>query len=242
LIVVAVLALVLAAGALVVQFVVPAKGDGASSAEVEALRAQVAAMKSGGTGLKVGFVNVDTAGKVFLDDVSDITQRLTAKQQELSDLNAKYAAGTIKQDAYQKQQLILTAEGLNASVSAQAAILDRMIAAQKFADIRTDLQTVRAQVDEFLNTGKNLEAAVKGGATSSTEIQLWVSQLQTATTKIEGIVSQAFAVKIQQAAQKVAIARGFDLILVQKNVAAYANPAVVTDITEFVKAEIADYL
>ncbi|MCX6101467.1 MAG: hypothetical protein NTV92_08670, partial [Candidatus Bipolaricaulota bacterium] len=57
LIVIAALALVLAAGALVTQFVLPSKADGASSADFDALRAQVAAIKSGGTGLKVGFVN-----------------------------------------------------------------------------------------------------------------------------------------------------------------------------------------
>lgn len=242
LIVVAVLALILAAGALVVQFVIPAKGGGTSSADIDALRAQVTAMKTGGTGLKVAFVNVETAGKVFTNAVSNIAQRVTAKQQEIKDLSAARAAGTIKEDAYQKQLLALNAEALNASISAYAAVLDRMIASQSFADLRADLQTVRVQVDTVLDTAKNLESAVKGGATSSTDIQLRMTQVQSTNTQIEGIVNQAYAVKIQQAAQKVAITRGFDLVLVQKNVVAYFNPATMTDITEFVKAEMADYL
>ncbi len=242
LIVIAALALVLAAGALVVQFVLPSKGNGASSADVEALRAQVAAMKSGGTGLKVGFVNVDTAFKVFLNAVSDISQRSTDKQQQIKDLQAAFSAGTVKQDAYQKQLNELNAELLDANVSVYAGVLDRMIASSDFADLRADLQRVRTQVQDVLDASKNLVSMVKGGAMSTTELQSRMTQVQTAYSQIEAIVNQACAVKIQQAAQKVAIPRGYDLVLLQKNVVLYFSPATVTDITEFVKTEIADYL
>ncbi len=242
LIVIAALALVLAAGALVVQFVLPVKGDGASSAEIEALRAQVAAMKSSGTGLKVGFVNVDTAFKVFLNAVADISQRSNDKRQEITDLATAYAAGTVKQDAYQKRSNELQVELLDANVMVYAGVLDRMIASQDFADLRTDLQKVRVQIQEVIDASKNLVSMVKGGAMSATELQTRQAQVQTAYSQIETIVNQACAVKIQQAAQKVAIPRGYDLVLLQKNVVLYFSPATVTDITEFVKSEIADYL
>ncbi len=242
LIVIAALALVLAAGALVVQFVLPSKGSGASSAEVDALRAQVAAIKSGGTGLKVGFVNVDTAFKVFLDAVSDISQRSTDKQQEIKDLQNALSAGTVKQDAFQKRLNELNAELLDANISVYAGVLDRMIASSSFADLRSDLQKVRVQVQTVLDSSKDLVSMVKGGAISATELQSRTAQVQSAYTQIEAIVNQACAVKIQQAAQKVAIPRGFDLVLLQKNVVLYFSPATVTDITEFVKTEIANYL
>jgi Skp family chaperone for outer membrane proteins len=242
LIVIAALALVLAAGALVVQFVLPSKGEGASISDVEALRAQVAAMKSGGTGLRVGFVNVDTAFKVFLTAVSDISQRSTDKQQQIKDLQTAFSAGTVKQDAYQKQLSELNAELLDANVSVYAGVLDRMIASSDFADLRSDLQKVRVQVQDVLDASKNLVSMVKGGAMSATELQSRMAQVQTAYSQIETVVNQACAVKIQQAAQKVAIPRGFDLVLLQKNVVLYFSPATVTDITEFVKTEIADYL
>jgi Skp family chaperone for outer membrane proteins len=199
-------------------------------------------MKSGGTGLRVGFVNVDTAFKVFLTAVSDISQRSTDKQQQIKDLQTAFSAGTVKQDAYQKQLSELNAELLDANVSVYAGVLDRMIASPDFADLRSDLQKVRVQVQDVLDASKNLVSMVKGGAMSATELQSRMAQVQTAYTQIETIVNQACAVKIQQAAQKVAIPRGFDLVLLQKNVVLYFSPATVTDITEFVKAEIADYL
>ncbi len=242
LIVIASLALVLAAGAIVLQVVLPSKGDGASAADLNALKAQVAAIKSGGTSLKIGFVNVETAGQVFVAAVSDLGKSVTDKQQEISNLGSARAAGTIKEDAYQKRLTELNAELLNLSVSAYAAVIDRMISSASFADIRTDLQSVRSQVDTVVAAAKNLELTVKAGATSATDIQAKMSQVQTAYSQIEAVVNQAYAVKIQQAAKKVAIAKGFDLILVQKNVVAYPNPGTITDITEFVKAEIANYL
>jgi Skp family chaperone for outer membrane proteins len=242
LIVIAALALVLAAGALVLQFVLPSKGNGASSADLDALRAQVAAVKSSGTGLKVAFVNVDTTFKVFLDAVSDISQVSTDKQQEIKDLQAALSAGTVKQDAYQKRLNELNAELLNANISVYAGVLDRMIASSSFADLRSDLQKVRVQVQTVLDSSKDLVSMVKGGAISAAELQARMTQTQTAYTQIEAIVNQACAVKIQQAAQKVAIPRGFDLVLLQKNVVLYSSPATVTDITEFVKTEIANYL
>jgi Skp family chaperone for outer membrane proteins len=242
LIVIAALALVLAAGALVMQFVLPSKGNGTSSADLDALRAQVAAIKSGGTGLKVGFVNVDTAFKVFMNAVSDISQRSTDKQQEIKDLQNALSAGTVKQDAFQKRYNELSAELLDANISVYASILDRMIASADFADLRSDLQKVRVQAQDLLDASKNLVSMVKGGAISATDLQMRTTQVQATYTQLESIVNQACAVKIQQAAQKVAIPRGFDLVLLQKNVVLYFSPATVTDITEFVKTEIANYL
>ena len=70
-----VLALVLALGALAVQFLVPAKGDAVSRADFDALRNQVSTLKSGGAGLKVAFVNADSAFTIFTNAVSDLRRR-----------------------------------------------------------------------------------------------------------------------------------------------------------------------
>jgi Skp family chaperone for outer membrane proteins len=242
LIVIAALALILAAGALVIQFVLPSKGNGASSADVAALRAQIAAIKTGGTALRVGFVNADTVFGVFTNAVSDLRQLSTDKQQAIVDLGNAYAAGTIKQDAYQKRLNELQVELLDANLSVNAGVLDRMIASPDFADLRTDLQKVRIQVQDVLDQSKELVSMVKGGAISAAELQSRTTQVQANFTKIEAIVNQACAVKIQQASQKIGIQKGYDLVLLQKNVVIYFSPATITDITEFVKTEVADYL
>ncbi len=242
LIAVAAVALVLAAGALVLQFAIPSKGDGASSAEIDALRAQVANIKNTGAGLKVAFVNVDSAFQVFLNAVTDLRQRSAEKVQQINDLQVSYRNGTTSQEQYQKLQNQYNTELLDANVALYASVLDRMIASSDFSDLRTDLQTVRTSTQSLLDESKNLVSTVKGGAISSAEFQMRLSQAQTYYAQIEKVVNQACAVKISQAAQKVAIPRGFDIVLIQKNVVLYFSPTAVTDITDFVKSEISDYL
>jgi Skp family chaperone for outer membrane proteins len=239
---VAVVALALAAGALVFQFVVPSKGDGVSRADFDALRSQVAAVKSGGAGLKVAFVNIDNAFAVFLNAVSDLRQRSADKLQQITDLQGSLESGTVTQDQYQKRLNEYNTELLDANIAMYASVLDRMIASSSFSDLRADLQRVREMAQSLLDEAKNLVSMVKGGAISSSEFQARLARTQTNYTSLEKIVTQACAVKISQAAQKVAIPRGFDLVLIQKNVVLYFSPAMVTDITEFVKSEIAGYL
>ncbi len=239
---IAAVALVLAAGALVFQFVVPSRSDGVSRADLDALRSQVAAVKSGGAGLKVAFVNIDNAFAVFLNAVSDLRQRSTDKLQEITDLQNSFSNGTVTQDQYQKRLNEYNTELLDANIAMYANVLDRMIASSSFSDLRADLQRVREMAQSLLDEAKNLVSMVKGGAISSSEFQTRLSQTQANYASLEKIVNQACAVKISQAAQKVAIPRGFDLVLIQKNVVLYFNPAMVTDITDFVKSEIAGYL
>jgi Skp family chaperone for outer membrane proteins len=242
LIAVAAVALVLALGALVLQFAIPSKGSGTSSADLDALRAQVASIKSGGAGLKVAFVNVDSAFQVFLNAVTDLRQRSADKVQQINDLQASYKSGTTSQEQYQKLLTQYNTELLDANVALYASVLDRMIVSSDFSDLRTDLQTVRTSTQTLLDESKSLVSTVKGGAISSSEFQTRLTQAQAYYAQIEKVVNQACAVKISQAAQKVAIPRGFDLVLIQKNVVLYFSPTAVTDITDFVKSEIADYL
>jgi len=241
LLVIAALALVLAAGALVLQFALPSKG-GVSQSDYDALKAQVASIKTTGAGLKVAYVNVDNAFQVFLNAVTDLRERLTTKQNEITALAQSYQAGTVTADNYSKQSTVLGVELLDAKISLYVNVLDRMIASDDFSDLRKDLQTVRTKAESILTASKNLVAMVKGGATSTSDLQARYTQTQAAYTDLEGVINQACALKIQMAAQRVAIQKGYDLVLLQKNVVLYPNPGVVTDLTDFVKTEIKDYL
>jgi len=235
-------ALVLALGALAVQLLVPAKGDGVSRADFDALRNQVSTLKSGGAGLKVAFVNADSAFTIFTNAVSDLRQRATDKRQQVTDLQNSYMQGTVSKDQYQKRLYELNVEVLDAQLSVDVGTLDRMIASSNFADLRADLQRLREQSQSIVDEVKNLVSMAKGGAIDATEFQNRFTQAQNAFTQLDQLVTQAATAKMQQAAQKVAIQRGFDLVIPAKNVVVYFNPATVTDITEYVKTEIANYL
>jgi Skp family chaperone for outer membrane proteins len=221
LVVIAALALVLAAGALVLQFVVPAKTDG--------------------TGLKVAFVNTDDAVTVLLDAVSDIRQRSQDKAQEIADLRARYNAGTVPLAQYQKQSNILRAEFVDVNISVYAGVIDRMIAASAFSDMRTGLRSLREQVDGLLDVSKSLVIAAKGSATSEAELQSRQAQVQADYSSLEKAVTQVCSLKLMSASQKVAISKGFDLVVMRAMIL-YSDTDSVTDITELVKAEMETYL
>ncbi len=226
-------ALVLAAAAFVVQFVVPSKAENPSQASV---------VKTGPTGLKVGFVNVDSADTVFLNAVSDLRERSSAKAKEIAELQASYSSGTIKEDQFQKRAGELSTELLEVNISVYTTLLDRMIASSAFSDVRSSLQQVRQQAQPMLESAKSLTSMAKRGVMSTTEFQMRLSQLQGGYSQLEKLANQVLTLKIQQAAVKIATMKGLDLVLQQNGVVLYPGPATSMDLTEAVKSEIANYL
>ena len=60
--------------------------------------------------------------------------------------------------------------------------------------------------------------------------------------RLDQLLTQTATVKIVRAAEKVAAADGYALVLRTKNVIIYRDQGEVTDLTELVKAELATYL
>jgi Skp family chaperone for outer membrane proteins len=76
----------------------------------------------------------------------------------------------------------------------------------------------------------------------TTEFQNRYTQVKNAFTQLDELLTQAATAKIVQAANKVAIEKGYDLVLRTKNVIVYRNTAKMTDITDLVKNELSGYL
>ncbi len=93
-------------------------------------------------------------------------------------------------------------------------------------------------VDEM----KNLVSTVRVGVIDTTEFQNRYTQVKNAFTQLDQLLTQAATSKIVQAANKVAIEQGYDLVLRTKNVIVYRNSAKLTDITDLVKHELESYL
>ena len=89
---------------------------------------------------------------------------------------------------------------------------------------------------------KNLVATAKLGVFDTTEFQSRLTQVQSAFQQLDTLLTQAATLKIQQASKKIAIQKGYDLVIPTKNVIVYANQSALPDITDLVKAEIANYL
>jgi Skp family chaperone for outer membrane proteins len=238
------LALLLAVGALILQFVLPSAGGG-DQGSLSALERRVANLEGQqGTvgGFRVAYLDVEDAFSVFIDATADQRQRANEKLQEIADLQSEYQASTISKDEYQQRKNELQAELLDAQLTIDMSALDRMIASDDFADLRSKLEEWREMAQLLANEVKNLVSIAKMGVVDPTEFQSRYETAQSAFSQFDQGLTQAATLKIVQVAQRIAIDKGYDMVLRVKNVLVYRDPAALEDITGDVKAVVANFL
>lgn len=237
------LALVLAVGALILQFALPSTGgDAARTADLEEQLEALQGQQGVGRGLKVAYLDAEEAFTVFLEVTADMRQRAADKIKEISDLQNEYAASTISRDDYQQRSNELQAELLDTQLTIDITALDRMIASEDFADIRPTLEEWRETAQLLANEVNNLVSMAKMGVVDPAEYDSRFATAQSAFQQFDQGLTQAATLKIVQVAQQIAVEEGFDMVLRVKNVLVYRNPMTLIDITDEVKSAISGYL
>jgi len=240
-VIVAVLALVLGVGALILQFALPSSGgDGAS---VKALENRVALLETkSGSPLRVAYINAEEAFSVFTEAVADLREKAMDKQKELLELQQQYLASTVSKEEYESRLIELEVELLQAQLNIDIGTIDRMIAAPGFADISNDLERLREEAQPVIDMMRNLVSTVRVGVVDTQEVENRYSQVKNAFTQLDQLLTQAATAKIVQAAERVAVENGYDLVLRTANVIVYRNTAKLVSITDLVKHELSTYL
>jgi len=240
--IVAVVAVILGAAALVLQFALPS-GRGGDDATVKALEDRLAVLETkSASPLRVAYLNAEDAFTVFTDAVRDLRQKAADKQAEKLQLQQQFLASTISKEEYETQLIELEVELLQAQLNIDIGTIDRMITSPGFSDIRGDLQRLREEAQPVIDEMKSLVATVRVGVIDPQEVQNRYTQVKAAFTQLDQLLTQAATSKIVEAANKVAVEHGYDLVLRTKNVIIYRNTAKLVDITDLVKHELASYL
>jgi len=240
-VIVAVLALVLGVGALILQFALPSSGE--NGASVKALENRVALLETkSGPPLRVAYINAEKAFSVFTEAVTDLREKAMDKQKELLELQQQYLASTVSKEEYESRLIELEVELLQAQLNIDIGTIDRMIAAPGFADISNDLERLREEAQPVIDMMRNLVSTVRVGVVDPQEVENRYSQVKNAFTQLDQLLTQAATAKIVQAAEKVAVENGYDLVLRTENVIVYRNTAKLVDITDLVKHELSTYL
>ena len=238
------LALLLAVGAIILQFALPPEGS-SDDGRIVALEGQVASLQAQqamGGGLRVAYLDAEQAFKVFIEATADLRERVTEKASEINDLQNEYAASTISREEYQQRASELQAEFLDAQLTLDISTLERMIASDDFADLRSELVQWQERAELLSTEVKNLVSMAKMGVVDATEYQSRYTSAQNAFTQFDQGLTQVATVKIVQVARSIAVARGFDMVLRKENVLIYQNQATLIDITDEVKTKITGYL
>jgi Skp family chaperone for outer membrane proteins len=240
--IVAVVALVLGAIALVLQFALPGE-TGVNEARVKALEGRITTLEQKSSApLKIGYLDAESAFTVFTDAVKDLRQKAQEKASEIVQLQQKYLANAVSKEEFQNKNNQLQVELLQAQLTIDLGTIDKMIAAPGFSDIRSQLERIREEAQPIVDEMKNLATTARVGVLNAQEFQNRYDQVKTAFGQLDQLLTQAALVKIEQATQKVAVQNGYDLVLQKKNVMVYQNTARLTDITDLVKRELASYL
>ena len=239
--VVAVVALLLAALALVLPFVLPSSGG--DEAALNALGDRITNLENSSSApLKIAYLNAEDAFSVFTDAVSDLRQKAIDKQMEIAKLQQDFMAGTISKDEYQNTNDRLQVELLQAQLNIDVGTIDKMIDSSGFSNMRSDLQRLRDEAQPVIDEMKNLVTTIRTGVIDTQEFENRYTQVKNAFTQLDQLLTQAATAKIVEAANKVALAEGYDLVLRVKNVIIYRNTAKMIDITDMVKHELSTYL
>jgi len=207
------------------------------------LEAQIGRLRAeSGSSLNIAYLNAEDAFSVFTDAVTNLRQKAIDKQMEIAKLQQDFMAGTISKDEYQNTNDRLQVELLQAQLNIDVGTIDKMIDSSGFSNMRSDLQRLRDEAQPVIDEMKNLVTTIRTGVTDTQEFENRYTQVKNAFTQLDQLLTQAATAKIVEAANKVALAEGYDLVLRVKNVIIYRNTARLVDITDLVKYELASYL
>lgn len=236
------LALILGAGALVLQFVGPS-GEGDDGAALAELQSQVAALQnqSAGQELRIAYMNAEDAFTVFTNAVSDLRARAEEKKAEAEALAVSFQEGTVSPEDYQRQLAVLQVELLDAQWTIDIGTINKMLASDGFTDIRADLEKLKDDVQTYIDDTKNLISTARVGILNEAEFQAIYSRATAAFNQFDQLLTKAASTKLVAEAERIAIENGYDLVIRVKNVIMYRNPATMDDITDLVKSRISAY-
>ena len=241
--VIAIIALLVGAGAIALQFVPQSNGE-VDQATFDTLENRVLGLETNPVtpGISIAYVNAEDAFTVFTNKVQEERQRAFDKQEEIIALQRQYMEGAISKEEYENTYDLKQGELLQAQINISMRTIDILTAASGFSDVRSDLELLREQAQPIVDEIKSLASSVRVGVIESEEFDSRFAQARNAFTELDELLTNLATSRIVDGANKVALANGYDLVLRAKNVIIYRNTAKLTDITDMVKRELTESL
>jgi len=240
---IAIIALLVGAGAIALQFV-PQSNNEVDQAMFDTLENRVLGLETNPAtpALNIAYINAEDAFTVFTDAVQEQRQRAFDKQEELIALQRQYMERAISKEEYENTYDLKQVELLQAQINISMDTIDKLIISSGFSDVRHDLEQLREQAQPIVDEIKSLASSARVGIIDSEEFSSRYTQARSAFTQLDELLTNLATSRIVEAANKVALANGYDLVLRAKNVIIYRNTARLTQITDMVKRELTECL
>ena len=222
-------------------------GVGVASADVsdlqnrvQSLESQVSELETAGTTetgseIKVGYVNATEAFNVFTEAVQEERARAQEKNEELVQLREQAIQGEISEEEFNKQSDILQAEKLKAQLAIDMAMVNKMINARGFEEIRSDLENLKTQVEPIVTEINNVLDNMESDSVSPQEVTQTLSRINSQYQQLDNLLTRLIETKIFQITNREADDQGYDVVFRQENVILYRNSDRIDDLTEDTK-------
>ena len=193
-------------------------------------------------GISIAYINAEDAFTVFTNAVQEQREKAFDKQEEIIALQRRYVESAISKEEYEDTYNLKQVELLQAQTNISMGTIDKLIISSSFSDVRGDLEQLREQAQPIVDEIESLASSVRVGIIESEEFSSRYTQARNAFTQLDELLTNLATSRIVEAANRIALANGYDLVLRAKNVIIYRNTARLTDITDMVKAELSRYL
>lgn len=215
--------------------------------QISNLQSEVSAMKSGeGYGaadqLKVGYVSVTEAFKVFTDAVQEERDKVTKLKDQLLQLRSKALQGEINEEEYKQQNDILQAERLRAQLEIELAMIKEMMNAEGFTSLTEKLRELRDQVRPTVDQLEKMLLNMRENSAIPEEVSQILTQANSQYEQLDNLLSNLIQSKIVQVTNERAKQLGYDLVLREQNVVLASNRESIDNLTESTKEALRQQL
>lgn len=215
--------------------------------QVSNLQSEVNAIKSGeGDGsedqLKIGYVSVTEAFKVFTDAVQKERDKVTKLKDQLLDLRTRALQGEINEEEYKQQNDILQAERLRAQFEIELAMIEEMMNAGGFTSLTEKLRELRDQVRPTVDQLEKMLLNMRENSAIPEEVSQILTQANSQYEQLDSLLSNLIQSKIVQVTNERAKQLGYDLVLREQNVVLASNRESIDNLTESTKEALRQQL
>ncbi len=209
------------------------------SLAIASLEARVDDVQSRAAGLstvfKVGYLDSEAALTALTGVAGGLEQTQAVKEAALVTLGEQLDAGAITGQVYAQSASRLRVEVLVLRVEVDLALVGTWAASPAFGDASADLEVLKGDGEKLDGELASLLRAVGQGGVDQSQFVAQYAALETRQVALDSRVREIGRTRVLAAAEEVAKAKGYDLILRSEDVLVNGNTDRLPDITSLVK-------
>jgi len=243
--VIAALALVVAVGALVLQFALPAGGSDGGSGDLEG---RVAALEGASAGLlRIGYFDAEDVFQGAFWALGD-AERSEAENiaADIRALLAERNQQAISAEEYAAQSIVLQVDFLRANVNTLRATIDAIFAAEGLLSLlsendRLEARTVQDNAATLKSIADQLLAQARVGVANPESFQANYTQAQANFRTLDSTMTSLAGSLIASKSRRFAEENGYDLVFTEHTSLVYGAEGKAENLTEALTAEMSAY-